>query len=359
MPNVQTELLTSANYALLAYAGETNTGATLISGGNVGSFPTATQTGFTGANFVPPAAIDNANAQQARIDGNNAFLYYSGLPQTMALTTADIGVSGIQHSPGAPNGTYYTGVYVSASSIAISTAVTLDAQGDPNALFVFYSTASTITQAIAGTINLVNGAQANNVIWVVGSSWTSIGPGALTQGNILAFTSITLGGGTLNGRALAVGGGNGAITIAAAELITAPSFAPPPPPPGPGPSQNCLISRNLGSSVLTAWPQPTSQGAGAPKLDIIQIVNQGEGGKGLNVVLNVDYAGVVHYPAVSPTDGTRLGQYFTRLNSSATLAALSLDTWTNNPAQEDIIQVINLGGNISYWLDYVLVAHGS
>jgi hypothetical protein len=41
------------------------------------------------------------------------------------------------------------------------------------------------------------------------------------------------------------------------------------------------------------------------------------------------------------------------------LAALSADTWTNNPAQEDIIQVINLGGNISYWLDYVLVAHGS
>jgi Ice-binding-like len=358
VPNVQQELLTAANYALLAAAGITNTGATLIAGGNIGSFPTTTIIGFTGANFTPPATTDNGNASQAQTDGHAAYLFYKALGAVgITITTADIGSGGTQHSAGAPNGTWYAGAYVSPSSIAITTPVTLDAQGDPNALFIFYSTASTITQQIAGTIILANGAQPNNVIWVVGSSWTSIGPGAITIGNILADTSITLGGGTLTGRALAgLFTSSGAITIAAAEAITAPAFGPAP---GTGPTNNCLISRNLGSSVLTAWPQPTSQGVGAPKLDIIQIVNQGEGGKGLNVVLNVDFAGVVHYPAVNPTDGTRLGQYFTRLNSSATLAALSFDTWTNNPAQEDIIQVINIGGNISYWLDYVLVAHGA
>jgi hypothetical protein len=213
---------TAANYALLAYSGITNTGASVISGGNIGSAPTTgTESGFT---FVSPAAIDNANAAAARTAGNTAFTYYSGLAQTMALTTADIGSSGTQHSPGAPNGTYYAGVYVSGSSIAITTAVTLDAQNNPNALFVFYATASTITQAIAGTITLINGATPDMVVWVVGSSWTTTGPGAVTVGNILAYTSITLGGGSLNGRALAVGGGNGAVTIAAATAVTVPSL---------------------------------------------------------------------------------------------------------------------------------------
>ena len=218
-PN-DTRLGTAANYALLAYSGITNTGATVISGGNIGSSVVpATQSGMT---LVPPAAIDNADAAAARIAGNSAFTYYTGLPVTLALTTADIGSGGTQHSVGAPNGTYYAGVYVSPSSIAISTPIILDAQGNPNATFVFYSTASTVTQAIAGTITLVNGALPQNVIWVVGSSWTSIGPGAITVGNILAYTSITLGGGSLNGRALAVGGGNGAVTIATAETVTVP-----------------------------------------------------------------------------------------------------------------------------------------
>jgi hypothetical protein len=217
MPTVNSELLTSANYALLSYGGITNTGNTTVTGGVIGAFPTASYTGWN-----PPgiATIDSAHAQQARIDGNAAFLYYQGLSATQAITTADLGT---QSGGGAPTGHYFAGVYVSPSSIAISTPIVLDAQGNTNALFVFYSTASTVTQAIAGTISLAGGANANNVIWVVGSSWTSIGPGAVTVGNILAYASVTLGGGTLLGRALAVGGGNGAITIAAAETITVPS----------------------------------------------------------------------------------------------------------------------------------------
>lgn len=353
MPNVQTELGISANYALLSYAGITNTGNSVVTGGVIGAFPTASYTGWNPAGI---ATIDSADAQASRIAGAAAYTYYQGLGAAgTTLSTADMGT---QSGGGAPTGTYYAGAYKSLSSLAITTPIILDAQGNSSALFVFYSTASTVTQAIAGTITLANGAQANNVIWVVGSSWTSIGPGAVTVGNILANTSITLGGGTLNGRALAVGGGNGAITISAAETITAPGFGPSPVTPGQA-TNNCLISRNLGSSVLTAWPQVTSQGVGNLNLDILQIVNQGEGGKGLNVILNVDYAGTIHYPAVNPSDGTRLGQYFTRLNSSATLAALSADTWTNNPAQEDIIQVIQLGGNICYLINYLLVAYGS
>jgi hypothetical protein len=178
------------------------------------------------------------------------------------------------------------------------------------------------------------------------------------NGTILAQVSATFGGGVLNGRALVgLGNSSGAVSISSALIATAPAGG------GGGgtlaPSQNCLISRNLGSSVLNAWPQPTSQAGIFPRLDLLQITMQGD-----HILLNVDYTGAVHYPAVNPTKlngigNARIGNFYTRLNSSATLAQLSADTWTNNPALEDIIQVMNLGGNISYWLDYTLIAHGS
>lgn len=212
---VTVRLAAAAAYAILAAAGITNTGSTVITGGVIGSFPTTTIIGFN----PPPATVDNADAAAAQTAALAAYNFYLGLATTGTVTTADLGT---QSGGGAPTGTYYAGKYVSASSIAISTPIILDAQGNGNALFVFYSTASTITQAIAGTITLINGAQAANVIWLVGSSWTTVGPGAVTQGNILANTSITLGGGILNGRALAgIVTSSGAVTIASATSISA------------------------------------------------------------------------------------------------------------------------------------------
>jgi hypothetical protein len=203
---------TAGQYAILAYSGITNSGSSVISGGNIGSFPTNSVTGFPPGILVPPSAYVTATAQN-QTDLAAAITYYQGLGPGTVLTTADMGT---QMSVGAPVGTYYAGVYSSASSLAIDTPITLDAQGNPNAIFVFLAV-STITQQIAGTINLINGANACNVIWVAGSSWTSIGPGAVTVGTILAVASITLGGGSLDGRALA---NNGAVTIATAETIT-------------------------------------------------------------------------------------------------------------------------------------------
>ena len=237
----------AANYAILAAAGITNTGSTSIAGGVIGSFPTTSITGFN----PPPATVDNADAQAALAAALIEYNALLALPTTASLTTADIGSSGIQGSAGAPNGTWFAGKYVSPSSIAITTPVTLDAQGNPNAIFVFYATASTITQAIAGTVTLKNGAQASNVFWIAGSSFTSVGPGALMNGNILANTSITLGGGTLNGRALAgIVTSSGAVTIAAAEVITVPT----------GASQvgwNAIVYNNFPSSN-PAWYRPSN-----------------------------------------------------------------------------------------------------
>ena len=89
--------------------------------------------------------------------------------------------------------------------------LTLDAMGDPNAIWIFQiGTALDVTTSVI----LANGAQASNVFWQVGSSAT-IDVGAAMQGNILAGISITLNGGaTVNGRTLAL---NGAVTASASS----------------------------------------------------------------------------------------------------------------------------------------------
>ena len=74
---------------------------------------------------------------------------------------------------------------------------------------------STITTAVNSTVTIINGGSLCNVYWQVGSSAT-IQTGNVFLGNILALTSITLDGGTLEGRALAR---NGAVTIASQETV--------------------------------------------------------------------------------------------------------------------------------------------
>lgn len=110
---------------------------------------------------------------------------------------------------------------------------------------------------------------------------------------------------------------------------------------------------NLVGTLTLAAAFPQTPGQVAQNLDLIQIIGQGG-----SVLLNVDYLGVVHNPAVSATNGTRVGQFYSRLTSSATTAQLFADAFTN-PAQLDILQIINLGGNIHYNLNYLGVAAGS
>ena len=102
------------------------------------------------------------------------------------------------------------GVYNSAAgTFGITGTLTLDAQGNPSAVFIFQAV-STFTTASASNVSLINGAQASNVFWVVGSPVT-LGANSTLQGNILALTSITVTTGTtIDGRALAR---NGAVTL--------------------------------------------------------------------------------------------------------------------------------------------------
>ncbi len=114
-----------------------------------------------------------------------------------------------------------------------------------------------------------------------------------------------------------------------------------------------VLQQVFGQSLAAAYPQV---GGPAQNLDLIQIVNEGDG-----VLLNVDFAGVVRKPSNTSSaqiGNTRIGTFLTRLSSSATTAQLFADAFSN-PSNQDIFQVINIGGNVSYWLDFLGVAHGS
>ena len=277
--NVAPHLGTAAADALLAPTITNSDGAsTVIGGGNIdGTTITAGSPPWT---LTSPTVVVTPITTQHATDLNTAITYYEGLSATQALTTADIGSAGTQHSTGAPNGTWYPGVYVSPSSIDIATAVTLDAQGNPDAVFVFYATASTITQSIAGKILLVNGAQACNVVWLAGSSFTSVGApypgGALTQGNILAAASITLGGGTLNGRALAVT----AVTISTATVITVASGTA-------ATSEPLELQASVDEYAANYVTIDTSIGSASPEIRCVAADNSADLGPDLQVVKKI------------------------------------------------------------------------
>jgi hypothetical protein len=189
-------LAASASFAVLAGAGVTNTGASVLTG-DLGSFPTPSITGLASLTLAGLNQGGGAVAQQAKADLVTA--YDAAVAKTPGETiAADLGGQ-----------TLAPGVYRSASSIGITGALTLDARGDPNAVFVFQA-GSTLTTASASQVLLVNGARSCNVFWQVGSSAT-LGTGSVFRGSILALTSVTVTTGvTIDGRVLAR---NGAVTL--------------------------------------------------------------------------------------------------------------------------------------------------
>ncbi len=188
---------TAASYAVLAATTVTNTGGSVLSG-NLGLSPGTSVTGFPPGTVVNGSPeIANPAAAQAQTDLTSA---YSNAAAQAPTTT---GLSSIG------NQTLTAGVYNAASSLLVNGTLTLDGQGDPNAIFIF-QVGSALTANSGTSIVLANGAQACNVIWQVGSSAT-LGTGSAFQGSILALTSITVTtGDTLTGQALA---SNGAVTL--------------------------------------------------------------------------------------------------------------------------------------------------
>jgi hypothetical protein len=216
---VEVQLQTAANYAALGSSGVTNTGASLITGGNIGSFPTSSITGFTSANFTPPASVVTASAQN-QVDLTAAFTFFSG------LTSAAIGASFSNHTFTATPTGYNGGPgFVGAASTTLhftGGTIVLDGANLLNPVFVFQVGSALNVDTAATTISLINGAIADNVVWVVGSAATFDAHTHVFAGDILATSGITLNGGTLTGRALVT---TGPVTISSATNINIPTVS--------------------------------------------------------------------------------------------------------------------------------------
>lgn len=190
------DLGSAANFAILAGAGVTNTGVTTLITGDVGSFPTATIAGLLPANVI--GTLYTAASPVVGTAKNDLTTAFNDA-QSRSLNAISL--------PGQVGGlTLAPGLYVNSTTSGISGTgtngiLTLDAGGNPNAVWIF-KMGSTLITGPGTSIVLAGGAQAKNIYWSVGTSAT-LGTNSVFYGNILADQSITLNtGAVLYGRAL-------------------------------------------------------------------------------------------------------------------------------------------------------------
>lgn len=213
------------SYSVLGHTTVTNTGPTTMPGDlgiSIGGAPT----GFPPGQVGPPGTVRNAGDSLAAQNADTAaFLALSAAPN-VACSGQDYGavtkeLEGLTLVPG---------VYC-ANAFQLSGTLTLDAQSDPNAVWIFRSELSTLNTSTGETNNanvlFLNGVGSPcNVWWKVASSAT-IGTGTAFIGNVLALTSISMNtGATLTGRLLAQ---TGAVTldsntITGSTCLTTPAY---------------------------------------------------------------------------------------------------------------------------------------
>ncbi len=285
---------TSANYAVLGASTVTNTGNSVLNR-SLGLWPGTSITGFPPGIVNAPGTIDttNAAAQQAQSDLTLAYVNAANRPVD-ATTAADL--VNLQLGPGVYSGP-------SKGALLLSGPLVLDGGGNLDAVFIF-QTDSTLTTASSSTVSLINGAQACNVFWQIGSSAT-LGTFSTFVGNILALQSITVTTGvTVHGRALAR---NAAVTLDT-DVFT---------------SSSCAQAAGATTTTVapgTATTQPGASGTpGTPTAVTTpgQGVN-GPGGPGVPGVRLPDTGAPVRTPVLLAISFLALGTAAIRLGRRAT-----------------------------------------
>src|SRR4249920_3079289 len=185
-------------FAVLAASTVTNAGVSSISG-DLGLSPGISVTGFPPGMLAGTLHISDPTTAQAQLDLTAAYNDAAGRTLGAVMLAGNLG--GMTLAPG---------LYKSTSSLEISSGdLTLDAQGDAGAVYIFQM-ASTLTTTVGRQVILSGGAKAENITWQVGSSAT-LGTNSVFKGNILALASITAGtGASVEGRLLAR---TGAVTL--------------------------------------------------------------------------------------------------------------------------------------------------
>jgi uncharacterized repeat protein (TIGR01451 family) len=175
------DLLTTSSFAVLAYSTITNTGTTTITGdagGNVGVSTTGGISDLGTLTYSGASHLNDSVAIKAETDLVTAYNDAAGRgPVTPILN--ELG-----------SATLTPGVYAPSSGglLLSSGTLTLDAQGDQNAVFIIKSN-SDLTTMSGTTVSLINGARYCRVFWVVPSSAT-LGTDSTFAGHLFAMTSI-------------------------------------------------------------------------------------------------------------------------------------------------------------------------
>jgi hypothetical protein len=227
---------TAAPFVVLGGTTVTNVGPSVLNG-NLGVSPGTELEGFG-----LPAVINGSThatdevAAQAQLDLTTAYDAAAGQPvlPTNDLSGTDLG--GLKLAPG---------TYRYNAAALLTGALTLDAEGDPNAEFVF-KIGSQLTTESASSVLLINGASPCNVYWQVGSS-ADLGTTTSFQGSLMALTSISLKSkATVVGRMLARNGQVSLIenTLTRPLCATGPTTPPPSetPPSGEAPGGPGAVS---------------------------------------------------------------------------------------------------------------------
>ena len=193
---------TAAPFSVLAGSTVTNTGPTTMFG-SLGLSPGSSVTGAP--DVLGQTHIDDAVAIAAKNDLTTAYNDAAGRPSNGSAGTDLAGQ------------VFLPGVRSASSSLLLSSgSVTLDAQGNPNAVFIFQIPTTLITGSNT-SVSLINGAQACNVFWQVGSS-TTLGTGTSFVGTVMSLASITADtAATIHGRLFAR---NGAVTLDTNTITT-------------------------------------------------------------------------------------------------------------------------------------------
>lgn len=218
-----------ATYSVLAVTAVTNSGQTTVSG-DLGLSPSGTLTGFPPGIVAGATHMNDSAAASAHADLVTAYNDAAGRAPT-------------GYFAGDNNGrTYTAGVYHTDAAFALTGTMTLDAQDNPNAVFIFQVNAA-LNTAAASSMNLINGAQASHVFWQAAGA---VGTGANSSfsGTIMSAGAITLGdSSTLIGRALSYG----TVTMSANTVRFSTALPP-------------TITINGGATVVTKNPTPTITG---------------------------------------------------------------------------------------------------
>jgi hypothetical protein len=245
---------TAASFSVLGGSTITNTGPTTMFG-DLGLSPGSSVTGAP--QVLGQTHVDDAVAIGAKNALTTAYNDAASRPSNGSAGTDLAGQ------------TFLPGVRTASSSLLLSSgSVTLDAQGDPNAVFVF-QIGSTLITGSSTAVLLVNGAQACNVFWQVGSSAT-LGTGTRFVGTIMASATITANtAATIHGRLLA--------STAAVNMDT-----------------NTITTSNCASSA-------TGEGGGTETTTPAEAAKLNEAGKRAEVTAGTSPAGK---PGTTPKSGS-------------------------------------------------------